>query len=57
MPSHSEKQRKFIYAIRNRYKKKKDTPKKWKWVWNDEWLKVQESVLTFNEFIKKNPLK
>ena len=53
MPSKSEKQRRFIYAIRNKYKKKKDTPKKWKWVWNDEWLKIEENLITsFDLFIK-----
>lgn len=52
MPSKTEKQRKYVYFLRGKYKTKKDTPEKYKWVWNDEWLKVEEMKLK-----KYNPLK
>ena len=43
MPGSSEKQRKYVYFLKGKYKTKEDTPEKYKWVWNDEWLKVEES--------------
>jgi hypothetical protein len=54
MPAKSEKQLKFIYALRNRYKSKTKTPKKYKWVWNDEWLhlKKESYILKFDQFIQ-----
>ncbi len=42
MPSHSEKQRRWILYLRNKYKTKENTPKKLKWIWHDDWLKVDE---------------
>lgn len=51
MPSKSVKQRNLIFAIRNKYKDKKNTPKKWKWVWGDEWLKVESYIMNFKSFI------
>ena len=33
----SQQQLKMIYAIRNKYKTKKDTPEDEKWVWDEEW--------------------
>jgi hypothetical protein len=42
MPSRSERQRNFIFAKRGEYKTKSDTPEDWKWVWNDEWEKIEE---------------
>jgi hypothetical protein len=54
MPSTSEKQRRFIWAKRREYKKKKSTPKKWKWIWKPEWVDLKESlILSFKEFISK----
>jgi hypothetical protein len=54
MPATSEKQRRFIWAKRREYKKKKSTPKKWKWIWKPEWVDLKESfVLSFKEFISK----
>lgn len=44
MPSKSKKQRKFIFAKRNQYKTKANTPKKWQWIWNDEWEKIEEAI-------------
>ncbi len=53
MPAHSEKQRRFIWAKRREYGKKKSTPKKWKWIWKPEWVKLKESFIqSFTEFIK-----
>jgi len=53
MPASSEKQRRFIWAKRRSYGKKKDTPKKWKWIWKPEWVKLKESfthILRFEQF-------
>jgi hypothetical protein len=63
MPAKSQQQLKFIYALRNKYKSKKDAPKKMKWVFDDEWTegvkmkelpKTKETkesyVLTFEKF-------
>lgn len=38
MPSKSKQQYKFILTKRNQYKTKKDTPDKWKWIWDSEWV-------------------
>ena len=45
MPSSSIKQRNYVFYLRGKYKTKSDTPEKWKWVWNDEWLTVKEHKL------------
>lgn len=37
MPVQSESQRKMIFARRNKYKTKKDTPAKWKFIWDKGW--------------------
>ena len=51
MPATSEKQRKLIFSIRNKYKSKFKTPKKWKWVWGEEWTHLKEShIYTFQQF-------
>jgi hypothetical protein len=53
MPAHTEKQRRFIWAKRRQYGNKKSTPKKWKWIWKPEWVKLKESFIqTFGQFIK-----
>lgn len=53
MPAESEKQRRFIWAKRREYGKKKSTPKKWKWIWKPEWVKLKEGFIqSFGEFIK-----
>lgn len=58
MPARSEKQRRFIFAKRRQYGKKKDTPKRWKWVWGEEWTKLKESrILDFDCFIAKSTYK
>jgi len=51
MPASTEKQRRFIWAKRREYGKKKSTPKKWKWIWKPEWVKLKESkIQTFKQF-------
>ena len=45
MPAKSQQQLKFIYAIRNKYKTKKDAPKKFKWVFDEEWTDVKMKEL------------
>lgn len=42
MPSHSEQQRKFIFAKRNQYGSKDKAPEKWKWVFDKEWETIEE---------------
>ena len=54
MPATSEKQRRFIWAKRREYGTKKSTPKKWKWIWKPEWVKLKEGFIqSFSEFISK----
>jgi len=51
MPATSEKQRRFIWAKRREYGKKKSTPKKWKWIWKPEWVQLKESkIQSFKQF-------
>lgn len=51
MPATTEKQKRFIWAKRREYGKKKSTPKKWKWIWKPEWVKLKESkIQTFKQF-------
>jgi len=42
MPSSSEKQRKYVYYLRNKYKSKSKAPEKYKWAFDDEWLKLKK---------------
>jgi len=37
MPAKSQQQMKFIYAMRHKYKNKKNAPKSMKWVFDKEW--------------------
>jgi hypothetical protein len=39
MPSKSQKQMKYIYAMRDKYVNKKRAPKNMKWVFDEEWTK------------------
>jgi len=58
MPAKSKQQLKLIYAIRNKYGSKKKAPKKWKWVFGEEWGHLEEGLLTFDQFLsinEKNP--
>ena len=56
MPAKSEKQLRLIWAIRRNYKTKSKTPKKWKWVWGEEWthLEKESVILRFYEFLNEN---
>lgn len=63
MPSKSKSQMRYIYAMRNKYKTKKNAPKNMKWVFNKEWtsgvkmkklpenLRESYHILKFDEFI------
>jgi len=52
MPAKTEKQRRFIWAIRRKYGTRKNAPKKWKWVFGEEWshLAKESHILNFNQF-------
>jgi hypothetical protein len=55
MPARSEKQRRFIWALRRKYKNKSKTPKKCKWVWGEEWTKLKKEsiILDFMQFLNE----
>lgn len=53
MPAKSKKQLRFIYAMRNKYKKKKYAPKNMKWVFNKEWTEGVK-MKDLPEYVKKN---
>ncbi len=38
MPFKSDKQRKYIYYLRDKYSIEKNTPKKYKWIWGSQQL-------------------
>jgi hypothetical protein len=52
MPAKTEKQRRFIFAKRREYGDRKNTPKKFKWIWGKEWEKLAENfrIKRFSEF-------
>ncbi len=52
MPAKTEKQRRFIWAIRRKYGTRKNAPKKWKWVFKDEWgrLAKESHIFSFTQF-------
>lgn len=37
MPAVSQKQRGLIFGKRAKYKSEEKTPKKWKWIWEEQW--------------------
>lgn len=61
MPAKSKQQFKMIVSRRSKYKTKKNTPAKWKWIWEKGWIDdvdydslpdtIEES---FKEFVKTN---
>lgn len=54
MPFRSNKQRRYIYYLRGKYSNKKNTPKKFKWIWSEDWGVVSENkVYKFKSFVKK----
>jgi len=44
MPAKSKVQQRLIFSKRSQYKTKKDTPEKWKWIWDKGWEKVSNDV-------------
>lgn len=62
MPAVSQSQRGLIFGKRNKYKSKEKTPKKWKWIWSEDYEnkgklpnKIKESkIYDFKTFINKN---
>lgn len=54
MPAKSKKQLRFIWANRRKYKNKKRTPKKMKWIWKPEWLHLHKEsnsyIISYNDF-------
>ena len=52
MPAKSKQQLKLIWAIRRKPGKKKNAPKKWKWVFGEEWghLAKESHILNFHQF-------
>ena len=49
MSAKSEKQLRFIWVNRRKYKNRKQTPKKMKWIWKPEWIHLQKES---NSYIK-----
>jgi len=67
MPAVSQKQRGLIFSKRNKYGSKSDTPKKWKWIWEEGWenkgklpkkkkKKNESNVITFSNFLNEATL-
>jgi len=70
MPSKSQQQRKLIFAKRGRYGSESDTPKKWRFIWEEGWenkgklpykvkkkknkKKYENQVITFSNFLNEN---
>lgn len=52
MPAKSKQQLKLIWAIRNKYGSKSKAPKKWKWVFGEEWghLTKESHIFNFKQF-------
>lgn len=52
MPAKSKQQLKLIWIIRNKYGTKKNAPKKWKWVFEEEWghLAKESHIFNFKQF-------
>jgi len=64
MPAKSQAQRGLIFGKRNQYKTKKNTPKKWKWIWDEDYEnkgklpeKVKESrIYNFETFVNESKI-
>lgn len=63
MPASSQAQRRLIFGKRNQYKNEKRTPKKWKWIWDDDWenkgklpekVKKESRIYDFDTFVNEN---
>ena len=63
MPAKSKRQLRLIYANRKHYKTMKNTPKKWKWIWEEGWTNVnykklpqkveEHMIVKFDDFINE----
>lgn len=60
MPAVSQSQRGFIFGKRNKYGSKEKTPKKWKFIWDEEWEnkgklpeKVEKVIYDFKKFVNE----
>jgi len=56
MPSKSKKQRNWIFHLRGKYKTQKNTPEKYKWIWEKEWEQIEEDRLKRYKPILKEAL-
>lgn len=65
MPAVSQSQRRLIFGRRSQYKTEKRTPKKWKWIWDEEWenkgrlpekikSKKESRIYDFDTFVNEN---
>lgn len=57
MPAKSQKQRGLIFARRDQYGSKKNTPKKWKWIWDEDWENKGKLPKEVNEYYEELQLK
>ena len=68
MPAVSQKQRSLIFGKRNQYKTEEKTPKKWKWIWEEEWEnkgklpkykinKNENKLINFSDYIYEKKTK
>ena len=60
MPTSSQAQRRLIFGKRCQYENEKRTPKKWKWIWDDDWenkgklpekVKKESRIYDFDTFV------
>lgn len=63
MPAVSQAQRRLIFGKRNQYKTEKRTPKKWKWIWSEDYenkgklpekIKKESRIYDFDTFVNEN---
>jgi len=60
MPAKSKQQLKYIWAMRNKYKNKKEAPKHMKWVFNKDWSQgvkasgLPTKVKSFQSYVSEN---
>jgi predicted Zn-ribbon and HTH transcriptional regulator len=66
MPAKSQSQRGLIFSKRKKYGSESDTPKKWKWIWEEGWenkgklpkkvkkkKKNENTIILFTEFLNE----
>lgn len=62
MPAKSQSQRRLIFGKRAQYKTKENTPKKWLWIWDDEYenkgklpekVKKESRIFDFDTFVNE----